>query len=64
MPSLPNDIPLGSRKRRSSRVGMPAPVVRLEFAAPSGAYLGDVQVTIAKPDGNVVLSEAQAGPQV
>ncbi len=43
---------------------MPAPVVRLEFAAPSGAYLGDVQVTIAKPDGNVVLSEAQAGPQV
>jgi hypothetical protein len=41
---------------------MPAPVARLEFAAPSGAYLGDVQVTIAKPDGNVVVDAPSKGP--
>lgn len=36
--------------------------LKLEFAAPSGAYLGDVQVTIAKPDGNVVVEAPSKGP--
>jgi hypothetical protein len=36
--------------------------LKLEFAAASGAYLGDVEVTIAKPDGEVVVQAVSTGP--
>jgi len=36
--------------------------LKLEFAAQSGAYLGDMRVTIAKPDGQVVVEALSKGP--
>jgi hypothetical protein len=36
--------------------------LKLEFAVTGGAYLGDIDVTITKPDGEIVMQAPSEGP--